>query len=329
MVRSAPDESEFKPGQRVSAFTMLGGWAERVAVPPASMVPTPDDIDDAAAVALLGNYYTMYFALAAPRRAAARRDGAGARLGRRDRHGRDADRKGAGRQGDRDGAPAAGDRLRRVARRRRGVAADRRLAAGGAERHRRPRRGHGGRPDRRRGVRRRDPGAGHRGPAAGRRLRGRWRFRRSRSTGCCCATSRSIGVGLGRVRQPQARVPSRCSASGWRKLVKAGLRPPPPVRYPAVGGAGRRCRAWPTAACSARSCWSRERPRALAFDVFGTVVDWRSSIIRELEKFGRQPWAATGLADFRRQLARRICPGDGPGAPRRTAVDENRRPAPA
>jgi 2-haloacid dehalogenase len=27
-------------------------------------------------------------------------------------------------------------------------------------------------------------------------------------------------------------------------------------------------------------------PRALAFDVFGTVVDWRSSIIRELEEFG-------------------------------------------
>jgi 2-haloacid dehalogenase len=29
-------------------------------------------------------------------------------------------------------------------------------------------------------------------------------------------------------------------------------------------------------------------PRALAFDVFGTVVDWRSSIIRELEEFGRR-----------------------------------------
>jgi 2-haloacid dehalogenase len=38
-------------------------------------------------------------------------------------------------------------------------------------------------------------------------------------------------------------------------------------------------------------------PRALAFDVFGTVVDWRSSIIRELESFGRAhgvdgDWAA-------------------------------------
>jgi 2-haloacid dehalogenase len=30
------------------------------------------------------------------------------------------------------------------------------------------------------------------------------------------------------------------------------------------------------------------QPQALAFDVFGTVVDWRSSIIRELEAFGRK-----------------------------------------
>ena len=29
-------------------------------------------------------------------------------------------------------------------------------------------------------------------------------------------------------------------------------------------------------------------PQALAFDVFGTVVDWRSSIIRELEEFGQR-----------------------------------------
>jgi 2-haloacid dehalogenase len=30
----------------------------------------------------------------------------------------------------------------------------------------------------------------------------------------------------------------------------------------------------------------RNRPRALAFDVFGTVVDWRDSVIRELTSFG-------------------------------------------
>ncbi len=36
----------------------------------------------------------------------------------------------------------------------------------------------------------------------------------------------------------------------------------------------------------------------------------------------------TGLACLRRQLARRICPGDGSSAPGRPSVDENRRPAP-
>src|SRR5258705_6751903 len=43
---------------------MLGGWAERLVVPPTSLKLTPDDLDDAEAVALLGNYQTMYFALA-------------------------------------------------------------------------------------------------------------------------------------------------------------------------------------------------------------------------------------------------------------------------
>ncbi len=64
VVRSAPYESEFKPGQRVTALSMLGGWAEQVVVPPTNLTPTPDDLDDAEAVALLGNYQTMYFALA-------------------------------------------------------------------------------------------------------------------------------------------------------------------------------------------------------------------------------------------------------------------------
>jgi NADPH2:quinone reductase len=64
VVRSAPYESEFTPGQRVTALAMLGGWAEQVVVPAESIRPTPDDLDDAQAVALLGNYQTMYFALA-------------------------------------------------------------------------------------------------------------------------------------------------------------------------------------------------------------------------------------------------------------------------
>lgn len=69
-VRSAPAGSEFVVGQRVSAFAMLGGYAEQVAVPPSSVVPTPEGVDDASAAALLGNYHTMYFAL--QRRAALR-----------------------------------------------------------------------------------------------------------------------------------------------------------------------------------------------------------------------------------------------------------------
>jgi NADPH:quinone reductase len=64
VVHSAPYESEYKPGQRVTGMAMLGAWAERVVVPPANLKLTPDDLDDAEAVALLGNYQTMYFALA-------------------------------------------------------------------------------------------------------------------------------------------------------------------------------------------------------------------------------------------------------------------------
>ncbi|ORA36350.1 NADPH:quinone oxidoreductase family protein [Mycobacterium aquaticum] len=63
-VRSAPEGSGFTPGQRVSAMTMLGGYAEQVAVAPSSVIPTPDGIDDGQAASLLGNYYTMQFALA-------------------------------------------------------------------------------------------------------------------------------------------------------------------------------------------------------------------------------------------------------------------------
>jgi NADPH:quinone reductase len=64
VVRSTPHESDLQPGQRVTALAMLGGWAEQVAVPQDSVRLTPDDVDDAEAVALLGNYQTMYFALA-------------------------------------------------------------------------------------------------------------------------------------------------------------------------------------------------------------------------------------------------------------------------
>jgi NADPH2:quinone reductase len=63
VVRFAPADSGLAAGQRVTGLSMLGAWAERVALPPASVQPTPAGIDDGAAVCLLGNYYTMYFAL--------------------------------------------------------------------------------------------------------------------------------------------------------------------------------------------------------------------------------------------------------------------------
>lgn len=62
-VRSAPEGSGFAAGQRVSGFSLLGAWAERVALPVGSVVPTNPALDDGEAVCLLGNYYTMYFAL--------------------------------------------------------------------------------------------------------------------------------------------------------------------------------------------------------------------------------------------------------------------------
>jgi len=70
VVRTAPADSGFTVGQRVTGLSMLGGWAERVALPADSVLPTPDGVDDGSAVCLLGNYYTMYFGLA--RRAALR-----------------------------------------------------------------------------------------------------------------------------------------------------------------------------------------------------------------------------------------------------------------
>lgn len=64
VVRSAPADSGFEPGDRAAAFTMMGGYAQRVAVAPENVVPIAPGLDDAEAAALLGNYYTMYFALA-------------------------------------------------------------------------------------------------------------------------------------------------------------------------------------------------------------------------------------------------------------------------
>jgi len=62
-VRSAPDGSGFSAGDRVAAFTGLGGMAE-VAVAPAFMTfALQDALDFAQGAALILNYHTAYFAL--------------------------------------------------------------------------------------------------------------------------------------------------------------------------------------------------------------------------------------------------------------------------
>jgi NADPH:quinone reductase len=63
VVASAPSDSGFRVGERVSAFGVLGCYAEQVAVPAANVIRSPAELDDAEAVSLLVNYNTMYFAL--------------------------------------------------------------------------------------------------------------------------------------------------------------------------------------------------------------------------------------------------------------------------
>jgi NADPH2:quinone reductase len=63
IVRSAPDGAGVSAGDRVAAFTALGGMAE-VAVAPAYMTfPLPDSLDFPQGAALILNYHTAYFAL--------------------------------------------------------------------------------------------------------------------------------------------------------------------------------------------------------------------------------------------------------------------------
>jgi NADPH:quinone reductase len=63
VVRSAPESSGLRPGDRVAACTYLGGFAE-VAVAPAFMTfALSDALDDAQGASLIFNYHTAYFAL--------------------------------------------------------------------------------------------------------------------------------------------------------------------------------------------------------------------------------------------------------------------------
>jgi NADPH2:quinone reductase len=63
LVRSAPAGSGLSAGERVAAFTAIGGMAE-VAVSPAFMTfPLPEELDFGQGAALILNYHTAYFAL--------------------------------------------------------------------------------------------------------------------------------------------------------------------------------------------------------------------------------------------------------------------------
>ncbi|OBF27627.1 NADPH:quinone oxidoreductase family protein [Mycobacterium sp. ACS4331] len=70
VVAAAPADSGLTVGDRVSASCGIGGYAEQVAVPVAAVTPSPAELDDAESVSLLVNYNTMYFAY--QRRAALR-----------------------------------------------------------------------------------------------------------------------------------------------------------------------------------------------------------------------------------------------------------------
>jgi NADPH2:quinone reductase len=62
-VRSAPDSAEFSPGDRVAAFTAMGGMAEVAVAPTFMTFPLRDALDFAQGAALILNYHTAYFAL--------------------------------------------------------------------------------------------------------------------------------------------------------------------------------------------------------------------------------------------------------------------------
>ncbi len=63
IVTQAPDGSGFKAGDRVMAFTVLGGMAEQAVAPAYLTFPLPDELDFAQGASVILNYHTVYFAL--------------------------------------------------------------------------------------------------------------------------------------------------------------------------------------------------------------------------------------------------------------------------
>jgi NADPH2:quinone reductase len=63
VVRSAPEGAKVKAGDKVMAFTMLGGWAEVVAVPPRMVFRIPEGWSFEVAAGTVMNYHTAHLAL--------------------------------------------------------------------------------------------------------------------------------------------------------------------------------------------------------------------------------------------------------------------------
>jgi NADPH2:quinone reductase len=63
VVRSAPQGSGLEAGQRVAAFSGLGGFAEVVTASPAMVFPLPDRVSFEAGASLPMNYLTVHFGL--------------------------------------------------------------------------------------------------------------------------------------------------------------------------------------------------------------------------------------------------------------------------
>ena len=62
VVRDAPADAAVRRGDRVMAFCVLGGFAERVVAPEHLTFPLPDALDYAEGASVILNYHTAYFA---------------------------------------------------------------------------------------------------------------------------------------------------------------------------------------------------------------------------------------------------------------------------
>jgi NADPH:quinone reductase len=63
VVRKAPGGADVRPGDRVAALCMLGGFAEVTVAPPWLTFKLPDELDFAQGAALVLNYHTAWFCL--------------------------------------------------------------------------------------------------------------------------------------------------------------------------------------------------------------------------------------------------------------------------